>query len=433
MDLTVIGILGICLLLLFIAVGVPIGFSMAIVGILGLMYVTDIPQTLTQVSMTVWHRGTEFTMLCLPLFILMGQLVCNTGIGSELYDCVEKWFGRLPGGLAIATVAGCAVFGSMTGGSVPAIAVFGPMALPEMGKFGYDNRLSTGSLSFAGTLSVLIPPSFCMVFYGILTDTSIGSLFIAGIIPGIIMSIAVSVMIYIRCSFNPTVGPKGPKFSWKARFASLTKLLPATILFVLVIGGIYGGFCSPTEASGIGVFGVFIISLLMKRLDWEKLKRSLREAGVVSSMVFVIIIGAFLISRFLVITEVTSGLMDYISRLHIHRYVLIVIFVVIYLILGAVLDAWGMLILTIPFMFPIAVNHGFDPVWFGIFVTIMTELALVTPPIGINIFLIHDLVPEVPLPQLFVGIVPFVSIALLMVGLLTLFPGIALWLVTVSV
>jgi tripartite ATP-independent transporter DctM subunit len=428
MDLTLIGIIGICLLLALIAYGVPIGFSMAIIGLSGLYYLTDFSQTLSQLSLITWHKGTDYTLLCLPLFILMGQLVSHTGLGADLYDCVQKWFGRLRGGLAIATVIGCAIFGAMTGGSIPAIAVFGPMVLPEMKKYKYDRKLATGSLSAAGTLAVLIPPSFCMVFYGILTDTSIGSLFIAGIIPGIILTLAISCMIYLRCLIHPALGPMGPKFSWKERFASLTKLLPIATLFILVIGGIYGGFFSPTEASGIGAAGVFVIALLMKRLTLENLKRALHETGIISAMVFVIIVGGFLISRFLVLTEITSTLINAVSSLNMDRTLLLCLFVLIYLLLGAILDVYGMLILTIPFMFPIITSMGIDPVWFGIFITIMTEMALVTPPIGINIYVIHEIAPEVPLTDLFLGTVPFVIVAILMVFLLMAFPGIALWL-----
>lgn len=428
MELTTIGIIGIGIMGGLIAIGVPIAFSMAVVGALGTFYLAGFQQALSQISLIAWDKGTDFVMVCIPLFILMGQLVFHAGIAGDLFDCVQKWLGRLPGGLAITGVVACAGFGAVTGVSIAAVATMGTIIMPEFRKYKYDNKLGTGCLATSGTLAILIPPSLCMVFYGILTDTSIGALFLAGIIPGIIMSALFSLMIYIRCLINPSLGPVGPKFSWRERFLSLGKLVPTLLVFAVVIGGIYAGFFTPTEASGIGVSAILFISLVMRRLTWKKFVRSLHETGLISAMVFAIIMGGYFISRFLVLTEISNHMVEFISNLGFHRYYIMLLFTVMYLFLGCVLDVYGMLILSIPFVFPIILQLGFDPVWFGIFVTVMTEIALVTPPIGVSVYVMHDIAPEVPMEDIFMGTFPFVAIALGLIIFLMFYPEVSLWL-----
>ncbi len=430
MEITVlIGVIGIVLLLALIALGVPIAFSMATIGALGTFILVGPEAAFRQVAMIAWDKGTDFVMVCIPLFIMMGQLVYHAGIASDLYDCVQKWFGRVYGGLAITSVVACAGFGAVTGVSVAAVATMGTMIMPEMRKYKYNGRLATGCLATAGTLAILIPPSLSMVFYGIMTENSIGSLFIAGIIPGIILSAAFCLMIYIRCRINPTLGPPGPSYPWKVRFTALTKLLPIMIIFTTVIGGIYAGIFTPTEASGVGVSGIFLIALIMKRMTWEKFKNACHDTGLISAMVFAIISGGYFIGRFLVVTELTTGLVAFVAGLGINKYLVLVIFLGMYLILGAVLDVYGMMILTLPFVYPIVVTLQFDPIWFGVFFTIMVELALVTPPIGVCVYVINDIAPEVPLHSVFIGIIPFVIITICMVFFLMAFPQVALWLV----
>ncbi len=428
MDMTTIGIVGVGIMLGLIALGVPIAFSMAAVGALGTLFLAGLPQAFSQISLIAWDKGTDFVMVCIPLYIFMGQMVFHAGIAGDLFDCVQKWLGRLPGGLAITGVMACAAFGAVTGVSVAAVATMGSIIMPEMRKYKYDNKLGTGCLATSGTLAILIPPSLCMVFYGIMTDTSIGTLFIAGIIPGIILSVLFSIMIYIRCLIDPKLGPVGPSFSWKERFASLKKLVPVLSIFILVIGSIYGGFCTATEAAGIGASGILIVALIMKRLTWDNFKRAAHETGLISAMVFAIIMGGYFISRFLVLTEVSTQLVDLIANLNLNRYVLMLLFTVMYLILGCVLDVYGMLILTLPFVFPIILKLGFDPIWFGIYVTVMTEIALVTPPVGVSVYVMANIAPEVPMEDIFKGTFPFVGVALVMIGILMAYPEIALWL-----
>ena len=432
MDPTTIAILGIVIMLGLIAMGVPIAFSMAVVGAGGYWMMVGFKPAITQVYINSYQKGSELVFIALPLFILMGQLVYHSRIAVDLYDCVQKWFGRLPGGLAITSVAGCAGFGAVTGSSVAAVATIAPMSMPEMRRYKYDPRLATGSLASAGTLAMLIPPSVILVAYGIWTETSIGHLFIAGIIPGIILATMYALYIWGRCLINPEMGPVGPRYTFSEKIASLYKLIPVLSIFAIVLGGIYFGVFTPTEAAGIGVSGVFVVTLVMGRVTWEGTKAALLDAGRTSAMIFAIIVGGHIVGAFLNVTGVTTGLIDWIAALGVNKYIVIAIFVLLYLVLGAILDVWGMLILTLPFVFPVILDLGFDPVWFGIFIVIMVEIALITPPIGINVYVMHNLAPDVPLTEIFKGVAPFVVVSLLFVVLLTAFPQMSLFLVDLA-
>ncbi len=432
MDPTTVAILGIVVMLGLIALGVPIAFSMAVTGIGGYWILVGWKQALSQIYINSIDKGSDIVFIALPLFILMGQLVYHSKLAVDLYDCVQKWFGWLPGGLAITSVAGCAGFGAVTGSSVAAVATIAPMSMPEMRRHNYDMQLATGALASAGTLAMLIPPSVILVAYGIWTETSIGHLFIAGIIPGLVLATMFGLYIWGRCVINPEMGPVGPRFTWNERISSLVKLLPIFTIFFVVLGGIYIGAFTPTEASGIGVTGVFTTALLMGRFTWHTAKQALLDAARTSAMIFAIIIGGHIIGAFLNVTGVTNGLITWIAELGVNKYVVLAIFVAMYLVLGAILDVWAMLILTLPFVFPVILSLGFDPVWFGVFIVVMVEIALITPPIGINVYVMHNLAPDIPLVTIFKGVFPFVIVALLFVVLLTAFPQMALFLVQLA-
>jgi len=432
MDPSTIGYIGFAVLLGLIALGVPIAFAMAAVGIVGGYVLTGFTATVSQVGMNAWEESTEFILIALPMFVLMGQLVFHLRLAEDLYDAVQKWLGRLPGGMAITAVVASAAFGAVTGVSSAAVATMGAMTIPEMRRYKYDEALATGSLAAAGTLAILIPPSVLMIVYGIWTETSIGALFIAGIIPGILLTLAFTILIYVQCRLHPELGPVGPQFPRHARIASLRKLLPIIMIFLVVIGGIYAGAFTPTEASAIGVISVLAVGLFMRRLTLASLKATLIDTGVTTGMIFAVIIGGHLIGRFLVLTEVTTGMVSWIGDSGLNRYVILFLFVLMYLLLGALLDVWGMLILTLPFVFPVMMSLQFDPIWFGIFVVLMTELALITPPIGINVYVMHGIAPEVGLMTIFRGIFPFVIVILAFVALITAFPQIVLWLPSIS-
>ncbi len=425
---TSVGIGGIFLMFFLLLIGVPVAFALGTVAIVGLLLVSGVTVTLAQTTFVAWQIGTDFVIMCIPLFVLMGKLVHHTGIASDLYSCVQKWIGHLQGGLAIAGVFACGAFGAVTGSSVASVATMGSIIMPQLQKFGYDNKLATGTLAASGSLAILIPPSLGLVFYGILTDTSIASLFIAGIIPGALLVVLYSIGIYVRCKVTPKLGPTGPRFSWKERVASLKKTWPVFAIFLLVVGGIYGGVFTPTEASGVGVFGVFVISLVMKKLTWSNLKASLYDTGIISAMIFAIIISGYLMSRFLAVTGLTQLTVDYVTSLNPNKYSFILILLFIYIVLGTMLDVFGIMILTVPFFFPMVVSLKIDPVWFGIFTVIAMEVGLLTPPVGVNVFVMHKVAPEVPMRTIFLGIVSFTVFDLMVIGLITAYPEVALWL-----
>lgn len=427
MDLITFSIVVLVGMIFLIFIGVPIAFALGAAGIVGMVFSVGITATLSQISMLAWGKGTDFVMICIPMFIFMGQVVFYTGIASDLYDFLQKWFGRLPGGLAIASVGACGGFGAVTGSSVACVATMGAIIIPEMKKFGYNDRLATGVLAASGTLGILIPPSLGFVFYGILTDTSIAALFMAGIVPGILTVVLYSLFIFTRCLINPEIAPKGPRYSWKEKLLSLRLTWPVLTIFVVVIGGLYGGFFTPTEASGIGAVGILFISLIKKRLTWDRLKSAVNDTGVISAMIFAVVVAGYMLSRFLAITEITPLLIEQIVLLNPNRYLFVFIIFILYLFLGMMLELFGIAVLTIPFVFPIILQLGFDAVWFGVFITIMAEIAMITPPIGVNVFVMRSIATDVPMEDIFLGVLPFLFINALLILLFVIFPDLVLW------
>ena len=428
MDPSLIGILGFVGMLGLIVLGVPIAFAMLVTASVGLFIVGGPTHAETQIAVTFTDVGANFVMVAVPLYFMMGQLVQRTNIAYDLYECVYRWLGRLPGGLAISSVVACAGFGAVSGGSVTAVATMGPMCIPAMRKYKYDDSLATGCIAAAGTLGILIPPSIILIGYGILTETSIGALFIAGIIPGILMTLGYAVTIAIICKIKPELGPLGEEFTLRQKITSLTKMAPIFATFLVVIGGIYGGIFTPTEAAGVGVFSLLCIALVMKRLSWANLKVSFLKSMQTSGMIFVIICGGHMMGKFVVMTGLTQGLISWMEIQDFNAFQIMLALSLIFILLGMVLDVWGMLILTIPFTFPIILGLGYSPVWYGVYAVIMAELALITPPVGINVYVMAKMAPDVPLPKIFKGVAPYFIVTLLLVALICVFPEIVMWL-----
>ncbi len=428
MSLIAIGFLSIAVMLLLVFIGIPVAFAMAVVGILGLSWFGSYDQAAFQITSIAWETGTDFLFITAPMFILMGQLVYRADLAGDLYDCLQKWMGWLPGGLAIASVMACAMFAAITGVSAATVVTMGQMAMPEMRKRGYDPALSTGALTIAGTLGILIPPSILMVLFGIWTETSIGDLFIAGVVPGILLTLGFAALILVRCTLNPALGPVGPRYSWGERFRSLRKLLPVFVVFGVVMGGIYGGVFTPTEASGFGAISVFFVGLIMRRFTWKKIRAALYSTVRTSGMIFLIIVGGSILARFLAVTEISQTIVDTVVGTDRSALTVILMLTLMYMVLGAVLDVFGMLILTLPFVFPVVISLGIHPVWFGVYIVIVTEIALVTPPVGINTFVMHSVARDVPLSTIFRGVMPFVGVTVGLLALMIAFPGIVLWL-----
>ncbi len=429
MSLTLVGLIGIGAMVMLLILGVPIAFAMALTGAVGVWILEGPGPALAHTLLIPWNEGRSFVFVTIPLFVLMGQLVFQTGLASDLYAGVRTWIGtKVPGGMAITSVVACGAFGAVTGSSIATVATMGAIVMPEMRRYKYHPRLATGALAASGTLGILIPPSLIFIFYGVMTETSIGALFIAGILPGILTVAMFSAIILIRCLVTPSLGPPGPQATWRERWTSTVGLLPILALFLLVIGGIYGGIFTPTEAAGVGCTGVLLTAAMRRRLTTRAASRALEETALISAMIFAIIVGGYLVARFLAITGITQSLVSVLVGMELGRVPFLMLLVLLYLVLGAMLDVFGMLVLTIPFVMPVVAELGIDPVWFGVFAVVMAELALVTPPIGANVFVMRRTAPEVPMEDIFMGVLPFVGGELIVIALLIAFPEIALWL-----
>jgi len=428
LSLPLFGVAGIAMMFILLVLGVPIAFAMALTGAVGLWILEGPGPAMAHSVLIPWSEGRSFVFVTIPLFVLMGQLVFHTGLATDLYDGIRKWIGRVPGGMAITSVLACGAFGAVTGSSIATVATMGAIVMPEMRRYQYDPRLATGTLAASGTLGILIPPSVIFIFYGLMTETSIGALFIAGIVPGILTAVMFSVIVLVRCLITPSLGPPGPSATWSERWKSTAGLLPILFLFFFVIGGIYAGIFTPTEAAGVGCTGVLIAAGAKRMLSWKAMARALEETALISAMIFAIIVGGYLFARFLAITGTTQAMVDILVDMELSRVLFLMMLVLLYVVLGAMLDVFGMLVLTIPFVMPVVRGLGIDPIWFGVFAVIMAEVALVTPPIGANVFVMRRTAPEVPMGEIFMGVLPFVIGELVVIALLIAFPEIALWL-----
>ncbi|MBW1799488.1 MAG: TRAP transporter large permease, partial [Deltaproteobacteria bacterium] len=363
-----------------------------------------------------------------PLFILMGSFCFYAGISQDLYRAIYRWIGHFRGGLALATVGACASFAAVSGSSLATAATMGTVALPEMKKYQYDDRLATGAVAAGGTIGILIPPSVILILYGIITEQSIGKLFLAGFIPGILEALFYMLTIYILTLYNPAMGPRGPRTTLNQKLISLKDVWIVLVLFLIVIGGIYLGVFSPTEAGGIGAFGAFLFALGRGRMGWSNFYGSLIETGKTSAMIFIIVIGATLLGAFLAVTRLPYNLAETVSALPINRYVILVLVLLVYIFLGCIMDSMAMVLLTVPIFFPVATTLGFDPIWFGIIIVRVTEMGQITPPVGINVFVIKGVAGEVSMSTIFKGIMPFFIADICHVALLVSVPQLSLFL-----
>lgn len=427
-----IGFIGLGVMLVLLVMGVPVTFALGSTAIMGLAIITDLNTVLQQAIMVATQTGTDFILLCIPLFVFMGKMVLHTGIAHELFTCVEKWLGHIRGGLLVSSVVTCSMFGAITGSSSASVATMAGILRPELKRYCYDDELSAGAITSAGTLAILIPPSAGFIFYGVLTDTSVGQLFMAGVFPGVMMTIFYCVYCWGRCVLNPALGPVGPASTWLARIISLKGTWGLFTLFSIVIGGIYGGIFTPTEASGIGVMGVIIISIIQRKFSLKALRQALIDTGYVAAMIYGIILAGYLMARFLAVSGASQAVVDFVAGLHLSPYIFLLVVGIIYLIMGTMLDMFGLLILTIPFFFPLVQHFQIDPVWFGVYAVIMSEVGLLSPPVGVNVFVMHDSAPDIPMKIIFRGVLPFMAMNLLGLLIITLFPQIALWLPTLT-
>ena len=423
-----IGLIGLGILFVLLLSRMPIGLVMALVGFAGFAYICGFDDALGVLGTVPYDTFVSYGMSIIPLFILMGSFCYFAGLSRDLYDTVHAWLGRFRGGLAMATVGACASFAAVSGSSLATAATMGTVALPEMRRYKYDDRLATGSVAAGGTIGILIPPSIVLILYAVITEQSIGKLFLAGFIPGVLEAVFYIVTIYILCKRNPLMGPPGPRTSFIEKIVSLKNSWVVVVLFVVIIGGIYQGWFSPIEAAGVGAFGAFAFAIARRKLSWQAFKTSLFETGKTTAMIFVIIMGAMILGYFLAVSRLPFELANFIGGLPVNRYVILAIILVFYLALGCVMDSLAMMLLTVPIFFPLILALDFNPIWFGILIVRVCEMGLITPPVGLNVYIIRGVAKDVSMPTIFRGIIPFLIADICHVALLVAVPQISLFL-----
>jgi len=444
-SLTAIGIIGLVGLFTLLALRMPVALSMLGVGFVGTIIANA--SKFMEIGMSseqAWTRGwkiaysnisgeafeaaSNFNLLVIPMFVLMGSVAGSSGMSRDLFTAAYRWMGHFRGGLASATIAACAGFAALSGSSLASAVTMGRVALPQMKRYKYSDPLATGSVAAGGTLGFLIPPSGGMIIYAVLTEQSIGKLFMAGIIPGIVLTLLFIGAIYLIVLRQPEAGPAGERFSPKEKWASLLRALPILLVVLLTIGGMYTGFFTPVEASSIGAFFICVVALIMGRLDLIKLQTIILETMNTTATVFLIIIAAFVFIPFMALTELPAQMVTILTSLPIGDLGVLLIIILVYLFLGMFLEGIAMLVLTIPVVIPIAIGLNWDLIWFGIIIVIILEMGMISPPVGINVFVVKSIAPEVPMGQIFRGIWPFWFAMAAMITLLILFPQIALFL-----
>jgi C4-dicarboxylate transporter, DctM subunit len=427
MDLVLIGIIGIVVLLLVLFfLGMPVGFAMAIVGFCGFCYVVSFKAGLNMIGTDLWFTFSKYGLTVIPLFVFMGYLAFNAGIAERLYNAAYKWVGHWPGGLAIATIGADELFASICGSNTATAATMGAVALPQMKKYNYDTRLSSGTVVTGGTLGTVMPPSVVIIVIGLQTEQSIAKLFLGGILPAILLGILFVLTILILCRLNPDFGPPGPKTTFKEKVKSLPGVIEAIAIFILVMGGLFIGLFTPTEAGAVGVFCTFIVAVATRKLTWDGLVNSIVETLKISCMVFVLVTGAIIFGRFLAVTRIPFLVADFAASLPVSPYVILAFVLMIYLIGGCIMDALGFLVLTIPIFFPLGIALGFDPLWYSIILTMVTTLGAITPPVGVNIYVVKALAPEIALSRIFKSVSFFLMACIVSIIILIIFPQIVL-------
>lgn len=428
MDPISIGFLAFAGLFVLLLASVPIGFAMGICGLLGTSAIIGFQPALSLLGTTALEKTVTYDLSIIPLFILMGSVAARSGLSQELYSAFNTWFGAFRGGLALATIGACGAFAAICGSSIATAATMSKVALPEMKRFKYADSLATGSVAAGGVIGILIPPSVILVLYGILTETSIGDLFIAGFVPGILTIIGFMLAISITTRIWPHLGPEGIKTTFAEKIRAVGQTWGIMLLFGLVIGGIYFGVFTPTEAAGIGATGAFLISGMRGRLTWLNTKEALVETITMTSMIFIVLIGAITLNNLMIFSGLVGELSSIVGGMDLPPMAIMAIILLIYMLMGCFLDALAMILLTIPIFFPIITNLGFDPVWFGIIVVMVVELGMITPPIGMNVFVIKGMAPDVKLSSIYKGVMPFVIAQLILILIVFLLPEIILWL-----
>jgi C4-dicarboxylate transporter DctM subunit len=428
MSPNTIAIIGIVLLVSLFLIRMPVAYAMALIGFLGFAVMTSKSAALSILSKDVWVMFSSYSLTVVPMFVFMGTVAFYSGMGSRLYNAAYRFLGQLPGGLGIATCYACAAFGACCGSTTAAAAAMGKVILPEMKKYHYDPALATGCVASAGSLAILIPPSTILIIYGILTEESIGKLFAAGILPGILLATFFAITVFMLCRLNPKLGPPGVKATWKERVKSLSGVVEMFVLFGLVMGGLFVGWFTPTEAGAAGAAGALLIPLVRRQLTWRALLSSLTETTRITAMVFLIVTGATVFGHFMAVTRVPFELSEWLGGLDVSPKVIMGFMIFGYLIGGCFMDSLALITLTVPILLPVILTLGFDPIWFGVIIVLVGEMGVITPPVGINVYIIKGVAEGIPLETIFKGIFPFLVALIVCAIILIMFPEIALFL-----
>ncbi len=427
MSIEIIAVLTIVLLFLLFFLGLGIGISMAIAGFIGFAMIVNVKAALSLIAQDVFSIFSSYGFTVIPLFVLMGQIAVSGGVARSLYDSAYKFIGHVSGGLAIGTVMAGTAFKAICGSTTATTATFATIAIPEMDRYGYDRRLSCGTVATVGTLGAIIPPSVVLIIYGLITETSIGKLFLAGIFPGLMISFSFVVTLFGWCKINPALGPKGKKSTWRERLASLPAVSSVLVIFLLVVGGLMVGIFTPTEAGSVGALSVLILVIVKRDISFKSFIKSVMDSLSISCMVFILIAGATILGHFFAVTRMPFLVADWLGALPVHRSLIMIIIIFVYLIGGSFIEDLAFLILVTPIFLPLVLKLGYDPIWFGVIVCVTSMIGIIIPPMAINVFIVSGIV-KVPIWTVYKGIYPYLvgmSICLL---ILLFFPGISLWL-----
>lgn len=428
MNLEIVGIIGIVVLLLLFFLRMPIAFSMAFVGFAGLAYIDGLQAAYYTLSMDIFEVFSSYPLSVVTMFVLMGSFAFASGMGTRLYRTAYVWTGHLTGGLVMATVLACSGFAAICGSSPAAAGTMGRIALPEMEKYQYDPAIATGAVAAAGSLGVLIPPSAVFIIYGILVEESIGKLFASGILPGLLLTFLFVSVVFILCRRNPSLAPSGPKTSWKEKIIALLGIIETALLFLFVVGGLLIGWFSPTQAGGIGAAGALIIGIIRKEISWSKFLGACEDGLRMACMIFLLITGGTIFGHFMVVTEIPFILVEWVTKLQLPAAMIVALIALIFLMGGMFMDSMALLMILVPIFLPVLDYLHINLIWFGVIIVLLIESGTITPPVGVNVFVIKGIALHIPLQVIFKGILPFLMAIVAMIVLLILFPDIATFL-----
>jgi tripartite ATP-independent transporter DctM subunit len=427
-DPVTIGVIGVAVLVIIFLLGMPVGFTMGFVGVVGFILTKGPTAGLRLLASDFWDTWSSYNLTVIPMFVFMGSVAFYAGMSGRLYDASYTIFGRWRGGLAIATIVATAGFSAICGSTSATAAAMGKVAIPEMRRHGYDPGLACGCMAAAGSLGIMIPPSTIFIIYGILSEQSIGKLFVAGVVPGLVLAFLFCLAVYVWTFFNPTSAPAGGSTTLKQKIMGVTGLLEMVFLFALVLGGLFAGLFSPTQAAGAGTAAAMVIGVVRRSYDFRKFWLSIKDTLLITAMIMMIVAGATVFGHFMAVTGIPSAASDFLGGLPVPSMVVMILILAMYLVAGCFMDSLAMVTLTVPILYPTVVALGFNPIWFGVIIVLVVEMGVITPPVGINVYIIKGVAPDVPMGKIFRGALAFLAGMIVLAGLLLIFPKLATWL-----